>query len=252
MRRCRPFALAAAHLGRHDVVVQLLETHEARGHRAVERERRAVAGGRSQRILVGYVPRRGEQPHVVHERFGVGPEPEPERRGHGDLEVGVARHQHLLVAFAQLLQPVEERAHRTGDLPQFVAQEQFEVHQHLIVARASRVDLLACVAEPPREHQLHLGVHVLRAGFDLEASGLDFGGDLPQSRGQRLQLLAGQQADLLEHGDMRQRPFDVVARQPHVQLAVLSHGVLLDHSVRLEALVPKFRTAHSSDANFSM
>ena len=107
------------------------------------------------------MPCGGNQPHVVYERLGIGAEPESERRGHGDLQVGVPRHQHLLVLFAQALQPVEQRFYGVGRLAQFVAQEKFEVHQHLIVARAARMDLLARVAQPPREHQLHLRVDVL-------------------------------------------------------------------------------------------
>ena len=230
----------AAHLRRHDVVVQRLEAQQTGGHRAVERERRTVPGGRSQRVLVGDVPRCGHQTHVVHERLRIRPEPQPERRGHGDLEVGVARHQHLLVFFALFLQTVEDYFHRVGDLPQFVAQEQFEVHQYLVVARTSRVDFLARVAQPAGEHQFYLRMNVLRSGFDLETSGFDLRGDFFQACGEFLQLLAGQQADRFEHGDMRQRPLDVVARQAHVQFAVVAHGVFLDHFVRLVAFIPKF------------
>ena len=203
-------------------------------------ERRAVSGGRSQRVLIGDVPRRGQQAHVVDERLGIGPEPQSERRGHGDLQVGVARHQHRFVAFAELLQPVEDYLHGVGRLPQLVAQEQFEVHQHLIVARTARMDLLARVAQPAGEHQFDLRMHVLRAGFDLEAPGFDLRGDLPEPRRQRRELFGGQQADLLQHGDMGQRPFYVVARQPHVQFAVVAHGVFLDHLVGFEPLIPKF------------
>jgi len=234
------FALAAAHLRRHDVVVERFEAHQTGGHRAVERERRAVSGGRAERVLVGDMPCGGNQPHVVYERLGIGAEPESERRGHGDLQVGVPRHQHLLVLFAQALQPVEQRFYGVGCLAQFVAQEKFEVHQHLIVARAARMDLLARVAQPPREHQLHLRVDVLGVRLDREASGFDLGGDLFQSGGQLLQFGGGQQPDLFEHGDVGQRPLDVLLRQPHVQFAVVADGIFLDHLVGLEALVPKF------------
>ena len=238
--RCGAFALAAAHLRRHDVVVQCLESQQVRGHRAVERERGAVSGGRSQRVLVGDVPRCGEHPHVVHQRFGIGPEPESERRGHGDLQVGVSRHQHLAVALALLLQTVEERVDVAGDAPQLIAQEELQIDQYLVVARASRVDLLAHVAQPAGEQQLDLGVDILRVGFDLEAPGLYLRGDFVQSVGEPPQFVGRQQADLLEHGDVCQRSLDVVARQPQVEFAVLADGVLLDHRVGFKSLVPKF------------
>ena len=234
------FALAAAHLRRHDVVVECFEAHQTGGHRAVERERRAVSGGRAERVLVGDMPCGGNEPHVIYERFGVGAEPESERRGHGDLEVGVTRHQHLLILFALLLQPVEDPLHGVGHLPQFVAQEQFEVHEDLIVARTPRVYFLARVAQPAGEHQLDLRMNVLRAGFDLETPGFDLRGDLFQPCGEFFEFFRRQQSDGLEHGDMRQRPFDVVARQAHVQFAVVAHGVFLDHFVRLVAFIPKF------------
>ncbi len=238
--RCGAFALAAAHLRRHDVVVQRFEFQQAGGHRAVERERRAVPGGRTQRVLVGDVPCRGYQPHVVDERLGIGPEPKPERRGHGDLQVGVSRHQHRLVTFAEFLQPVEDDLHGVGRLPQFVAQEQFEVHQHLVVARTPRMDLLARIAQSAGEHQLDLRMDVLGTGLDLETPGLDLRGDLPEPRRQRRELFGGQQPDFFQHGDMGQRPLDVITCQPHIQLAVVAHGVFLDHLVGFEPLIPKF------------
>ena len=79
------FALAAAHLRRHDVVVQVGEPQQPRGHRPIQRERRAVAGRRPQRILIGHVVGGRQQSHVVHQRLGIGAEPQPERRGHRHL-----------------------------------------------------------------------------------------------------------------------------------------------------------------------
>ena len=154
--------------------------------------------------------------------------------------MGVARHQHLLVAFAELLEPVEERLHVVGRLPQLVAQEELQVDQHLIVARAARVDLLAHVAQSAGEQQLDLRVDVLGVRLDFESAGRDLAGDRLQSGRQRRQFVAGQQPDLLEHGDVRQRSFDIVAGQPQVQFAVAAHGVGLDRTVGFETLIPEF------------
>ena len=162
-------------------------------------------------------------------------------------------HQHLPVSFAQLLQPVEEGLRIVCNLPQLVAQKEFQIDQHLIVPRAARVDLFSGVAQPAGKHQLDLRVDILRVGFDFEASGLDLGGNLLQSGRQRTELLGGQQADFFEHGDMGQRPLDVVAGELQVQIAVVADGILFDHLVGFETLVPKFGGAHAYRmANCSM
>jgi len=97
-------------LGIDHVVVERVEAQQPRGHFPVERERRAVAGGRSQRILVADAV--GGQQHfrVVDQALRIGSEPKTERRRHGDLPVRIARHQHLLVLFGQLLQHSEQFA----------------------------------------------------------------------------------------------------------------------------------------------
>ena len=68
-----------------DVVVQVGEPQQPRGHRPIQRERRAVAGRRPQRILIGHVVGGRQQSHIVHQRLGIGAEPQPERRGHRHL-----------------------------------------------------------------------------------------------------------------------------------------------------------------------
>ncbi len=51
--------------------------------------------------------------------------------------MGVARHQHILVAFALVDEGIEERGHRTGDILDALAGKQFEVYEHLVVARTA-------------------------------------------------------------------------------------------------------------------
>ena len=126
-----------------------------------------------------------------------------------------------------------------------VAQEEFQVDQHLVVSRAARVDLLSDVAQPAGEQQLDLRVDILRVGFDLETPGLDFGGDLLQTGRQRAEFFGGEKTDPFEHGDVRQRSFDVVAGELQVEFAVVADGVLFDHLVGFETLVPKFGGAHA-------
>ena len=53
--------------------------------------------------------------------------------------MGIAWHEHVLIAFALLLKFREEVAHRLSHLADFVAREKLEVNEHLVVARAARV-----------------------------------------------------------------------------------------------------------------
>ena len=112
---------------------------------------------------------------VVHEAFGVSAEPQPERRGHGDLQVRVAGHQHLVVSVGKALQQAEQALHVLDDLLDLTAQENPQVDQYLVVSRTSAVNLLARVADPFGEQELHLGMDVFDTFVDREASGYDVG-----------------------------------------------------------------------------
>ena len=70
--------------------------------------------------------------------------------------MGVSRHQYVLVLVALADEFVEEHFHFVYYLLQFVTGEEFQVDEHLVVARPSAMYLLAHVAQPLCEHQLHL------------------------------------------------------------------------------------------------
>ena len=172
--------LAAPHLRVHHVVVHGVEAQQLCRHSAVERERRAVACRAAQGVAVGHAPCSLEEEHVVGEALGVGAEPQAERARHRHLEVGVARHQHAFVLLAFLYQFVEQRLYEPCYLLYLVADEEFKVYQHLVVARAPAVYLLAHVAQAARKHKLHLRVYVLHAVLDCELSALACGVDTLQ------------------------------------------------------------------------
>ena len=181
-----------------------------------------------------------DEAHIIYERLGISAEPKAKGRGHGNLQVRVARHQDLLVLLGELLQAIEEGANLGGDLLQLLAQEELQIDQHLVVARATRVNLLAHIAQAAGQQQLHLRVDILRLGLDAEVARLDLRGDLLQTTNEHLKLLGGQKADRLEHADMGQRALHVVFRQAHIQLLVVAYGVILYQGIRVEALIPKF------------
>ena len=80
------------------------------------------------------------------------------------------------------------------------------------------------------------------AAIASETLGVPAGGDLVadllQSAQQRLQLAGREQADVLQHPDVRHRAFDIVTCQPHVQTAVIAHRKAFDPFVGFETLVP--------------
>ncbi len=123
---------------------------------------------------------------------------------------------------------------------EFAAYEQAQVDQHLVVARAARVNFLAHVAKAAGEHQLHLRVHILDAVFNLESARLNLGVDVAQLGGERAQLIGGEQSYGFEHGDVGQRAQHIIARKIHVHFAVAAHRVTLHVVVELHRLFPKF------------
>lgn len=225
--------LAAAHLGVDDVIVHGVEAQQAGGHRAVEGEGRAVAGGGAEGIAVAHAEGGLQEHHVVHEALGIGAEPQAEGRGHGNLQMGVAGHEDALVAFALADEHVEELLDGLGDVLDLLAGEELEIEQHLVVARAAAVYLLAHVAQLAGEHELYLRMDVLDAVFDDELAPLGQGVDLLQLGQELLQLGGGEQADTLEHGDVGHGAQHVVLSQVEVHFAVAPHGEALDILVYL-------------------
>ena len=53
--------------------------------------------------------------------------------------------------------------------------KKFQVYEHLVVARASGMDLFAGIAESRREHELHLRVYILHSRLDDEFAPVDHG-----------------------------------------------------------------------------
>ena len=154
--------------------------------------------------------------------------------------MGVAWHEDILVFLAQRLETVEEPGDGVGYVAKLVAHEELEVDEHLVVARAPGVDFLSDVAEAGCQHELHLRVDILDAGFDCELASLDDSGNLAEGFQQHFEFLGAQQADAFEHPDVGHRALDVVAGETQVKLAVAADGELLYHFVRLKAFAPKF------------
>ena len=158
--------LAASHLGIDHIVVECIEAQQAGGEGTVEGERGAVSGCRAQRIAVAHLEGCLQEEHVVHQALGIGAEPETEGGGHGYLQMGVARHQHVLVTIALRYQHVKQLFDGLGHFLDLCARKEFQVEQHLVVTRTAAVNLLAYIAQTARQHQFHLRMDILDALFD--------------------------------------------------------------------------------------
>ena len=116
--------------------------------------------------------------------------------------MGVAGHQDVLVAFALADEDVEQLFDGFGYLLDLCTGEEFQVEQHLVVARASAVYLLAYIAQAAGQHQFHLRVHVFHSVFYHEFSLFGLRIDVLQRGKQLFQFVGGQQADAFEHGNV--------------------------------------------------
>ena len=154
--------------------------------------------------------------------------------------MGVSRHEHALVALALGQQLIEKGLHAVGDVHQLMPREQLKVYQHLVVARAPAVYLLAHVAQTARQHQLHLRVNVLNPVFNHEAAvvaQLVYGLKLSQ---QAAQLIGRKQPYALKHRYVGHGAQHIIFGEIKVEFTVAPDGESLDFLVNLEVFFPKF------------
>ena len=165
--------------------------------------------------------------HVIHESFSVGTKPQAERTGHCHLQMRVAWHEHVLVPFRLRDEFVEEVLHQSCNLLDLVADEQLQIHQHLVVAASARMNLLADVAEFAGQQHLHLRVDVLHSFLNHKFAPLRLLIDGLQFPQEHLQFVCRQQVNRLQHRDVCHRPQYIIFSQIEVHLAVSAHGELL-------------------------
>ena len=152
----------------------------------------------------------------------------------------IARHEHVLVLVALLYEFIEQHLHGIGYLHQLVTRKQLQVHQHLVIARTSRVYLLAHVAKLAGKQHLHLRVYVLHAVLDGKLAPFAQFVDALQLAQQHWQLVLADESYAFEHGDVGHRAQHVVLGEIEVHLAVTSYGEPLNLLVHLKVLLPEF------------
>lgn len=147
--------------------------------------------------------------------------------------MGITGHEDILVAVALTDEHAEELLDGQGNVLDLLAGEELEVEQHLVVARAAAMYLLAYVTQLAGEHELYLRMDVLDAILNDELAPLGQSINLLQLGQKLLQFVFLKQSDTLEHGDVGHGAQHVVLSQVEVHFAVAPHGEALDILVYL-------------------
>ena len=156
--------------------------------------------------------------------------------------MGVARHEDVLILLALGDEFVEKALHLVGYILELMASEEFEVNEHLVVARASAVYLLAHVAQLACEEHLHLRVDILYIIFDNKLSPLACLVDILQFGKQLGEFVFLKQTDGFEHGAMCHGAKYIIFGKIHIHLAVATHSESLNLLVYLKIFFPKFHS----------
>ena len=156
---------------------------------------------------------------------------------------------------------IEQRTCQPGDfraeVEQPLARVQAQGTDHLVVARTSRVYLLAGLPRPPGQEPLQGGVAVLLVIPNSEPAGVDFGKRLPQRIPQRGELGRLKDADRAEHLGVREAGDRVGLQQLPVMDAIVADREALDGRIKMTALVPELgpvpqlglRSAHDAPSS---
>ena len=199
-----------------------------------------MACGRAQGVAIIHLVGGAQHRQIVGKRLGIGAKPQSERRWHCHLQVGVARHQHMLIALTLGLEGAKQRGEVMHHLFNFASNKETKVDQHLVVARASGVNFLAHIAQTAGEHQFHLRMHVFNTLFYHKFSHFIFRINIAKGSGERSQFVGREEVDGLKHGDVGDGAQHIVARQIEVHFAVATHGVGFHIVVHRHILFPKF------------
>ena len=135
---------------------------------------------------------------------------------------------------------MEQLFHRLGYVAYFGAGKQFQVQQHLVVARASAVYFLSYIAQASGQHQFHLRVHVFHPVFNGKLAAFGQGVEVFQLGQQLGQFVGSEQPDAFQHGDVCHRAQDVILRQVEVHFAVAPYRKAFYVFVYLDGFLPKF------------
>jgi hypothetical protein len=134
-----------------------------------------------------------------------------------DLQVGEARHHGAGVLLGEIDQRGLAGLDAGHDAVDRVAQVEADVGRHLVVARTPGMQPLAGVADFRGQRGLDVEMDVLLVQRPAELPGADFGLQFGHAAPDRLEVILGQDADMVQHGGVRQRTLNIELGQPIIE-----------------------------------
>ena len=168
--------------------------------------------------------------------------------GKGDglrpLQVGIARHNRLLMGRSLLQQHLDQIQHHGLDLSDLPPQIQPQIHRHLVVAASGRMEPFAGIPDALGQERLDIHVNVFVIGRELHLPGFDIRQQVLQALGDGRGIRLGDDAGIPQHFRMGQRPLDVLAVHPLVKadggIEIIDKGV----GLLLEPSGPELHICH--------
>ena len=172
--------------------------------------------------------------------MGVGQQLLAEGDGLRALQVGVARHDGILVGARLRVQGRDDGQHERLQRGDLVFQIQPQVKRDLIVARAGGMQLFADVTDAAGELGLDEHVDVLGLHVELQRAGLQIREDPGQTANDLVGVRLRQDAAFGEHGGVGHGAGDVLLVHPAVNGDGGVESVGQRRSLRLRPARPKF------------
>ena len=182
----------------------------------------------------------GKAAIVALQHHGVGQQLLAEGDGLRALQVGVARHDGILVGARLRVQGRDDGQHERLQRGDLVFQIQPQVKRDLIVARAGGMQLFADVADAAGELGLDEHVDVLGLHVELQRAGLQVREDPGQTANDLVGVRLRQDAAFGEHGGVGHGAGDVLLVHPAVNGDGGVESVGQRRSLRLRPARPKF------------
>jgi len=208
--------------------------------RTVQRQVDAITRSRTQGIGIDQRVGITRAAGIVDEGLGPTGPPHAGRRHHGALDVGVARNRQVLFDLGTIQGDLGDFRTQLRQALQLFLQPQAGGHEDLVIATAPGVDAAACVAKPLGEPRLdrRMAIFVLR--IEHETALAEVFGQYVQLTQQAVQLVAAEDADVLQALRMRATGGDVVQEEGAVEDHVVAREEGLDLGVyRNAGLLPQ-------------
>jgi hypothetical protein len=184
---------------------------------AVDRIAGAGQRGGAERQPVDAAAAVGHALGVARQHLEIGEQVVAEGDRLRHLQVGETGHYGVGVLLGQIDQRGLAGAEAGHNAVDRVAQVKADIGRHLVVAAAAGVQALAGVADFGGQCGLDVEVDVLPVERPVEFPRANLGQQVGHTVPDRLQIVLGQHADVVQHGGVRQRTLNIELGQPIIE-----------------------------------